>query len=136
MSERNWIATPNGGLRCVLHDRTFSRIRTCSDCDAARVTEAPITVEGPDAPVVAPAGCRSAEALEQTLNTIIDSALAQRDKALKGKSRPTQTIATKWTEVALKALRAAGEYARAREDWTRLARLEQRRRALLSRGAN
>ena len=130
---RTWEPSGDGNLRCVAHGHVFSKIRTCPDCKPA---ETQIAVEGADAPVPAPSGCKSAEALERTLNGVLDKALEQRDKALKGNSRPSQSIAVKWTEVALKAIRAAGEYARSREDWVRMARLEERRKALKNRGAS
>jgi hypothetical protein len=130
-----WKPLPDGTQRCDVHDSTFSRIRTCPGCDA-RKAEIRAEIDPADAPVAPPTGCRSAEQLERTLNVIVDDAIRNADSFIEVRNAMSQSISVKWTEVALKAIRASGEYARSREDWVRLARLEQRKRALKNRGAN
>ena len=104
------------GYRCTLHGVAFSRISTCAECDAD-----PDVVELIDADEPLPdppEGCLSTRALEAKQVGIGDWAtkMAQETWANSDPEWSGRKDAIKLYDLAIKAYRSAGEYAKRRED--------------------
>lgn len=124
------------GLRCLAHDVAFSALEVCPHPDCA---PRPIVSEI-DGPIILPApppGCASSEEIERRMLAIADQALTSAEMILNdGDSWHRYGAATKFYEVSIKALRAAGGYAREREGEYIVAEREKRLAKIRRRAAH
>jgi hypothetical protein len=124
----SWEPAGLDRIRCTRHDVEFGKRETCSRC--ATDPPPPLTIEEPDVLPAAPKDCRSSEQHEQRLTVLAEFVETKARGLCTGKGRINYATAAKLFEVALKAWRAAGEYAMTRERRARVNRLERKMREL------
>jgi hypothetical protein len=128
------------GYRCERHGETFSLTSSCPQCAVE-----PAPHQDSEAPALVPPGCTSSVELEAEhvadAATLLALIVAQAPPPGPGQKRQPLDVAVlnsigKLYAERTKALRSAGEYAKAREAQAELHRLEAREREMQQRGGH
>lgn len=128
------------GYRCERHGETFSLTSSCPQCAVE-----PAPHQDSEAPALVPPGCTSSVELEaehvKDAAALLEFIEVQAPAPGRGQKRQPMDVTVLNTIGKLyaertKALRSAGEYAKAREQQAEIRRLEAREREMQQRGGH